>query len=43
MKLGLKNIKAISKITYTAEQPRDYWSDFRGTPDARGYSHYDGL
>ncbi len=43
MKLGLKNIKAISSIRYTVEQPRDYWSDFRRTPDARGYSRYDGL
>jgi DMSO/TMAO reductase YedYZ molybdopterin-dependent catalytic subunit len=38
MKLGLKNIKAITKITYTVEQPKDYWSD-----EDRGYSHYDGL
>jgi len=36
MKLGLKNIKAITKIAYVAEQPRDYWAD-------RGYSKYDGL
>ena len=36
MKLGLKNIKAITKITYTADQPRDYWAE-------RGYSKYDGL
>lgn len=36
MKLGLKNIKAITKIAYTAEQPRDYWAE-------RGYSKYDGL
>lgn len=36
MKLGLKNIKAITKITYTAEQPPDYWGE-------RGYSKYDGL
>jgi hypothetical protein len=43
MKLGLKNIKAISSIRYTMEQPRDYWSDFRRTPDARGYSRYDGI
>jgi len=38
MKLGLKNIKAITKITYTAEEPKDYWSD-----EGRGYSRYDGL
>jgi len=36
MKLGLKNIKAITKITYSAEQPPDYWNE-------RGYSKYDGL
>jgi DMSO/TMAO reductase YedYZ molybdopterin-dependent catalytic subunit len=36
MKLGLKNIKAITKIVYTADQPRDYWAE-------RGYSKYDGL
>jgi DMSO/TMAO reductase YedYZ molybdopterin-dependent catalytic subunit len=36
MKLGLKNIKAITHITYTAEEPRDYWNE-------RGYSKYDGL
>ena len=38
MKLGLKNIKAITKITYTIDEPKDYWSD-----EGRGYSHYDGL
>ena len=36
MKLGLKNIKAITKIAYVSEQPHDYWGD-------RGYSKYDGL
>jgi DMSO/TMAO reductase YedYZ molybdopterin-dependent catalytic subunit len=36
MKLGLKNIKAITKIAYTATEPRDYWAE-------RGYSKYDGL
>jgi DMSO/TMAO reductase YedYZ molybdopterin-dependent catalytic subunit len=36
MKLGLKNIKAITEITYSAEQPDDYWAK-------RGYSKYDGL
>ena len=36
VKLGLKNIKAITHVTYTAEAPRDYWSE-------RGYSRYDGL
>jgi hypothetical protein len=36
VKLGLKNIKAITSIEYTAEEPRDYWN-------IRGYSRYDGL
>ncbi len=36
VKLGLKNVKAITRITYTAEEPKDYWAK-------RGYSHYDGI
>jgi DMSO/TMAO reductase YedYZ molybdopterin-dependent catalytic subunit len=36
MKLGLKNIKAVTAITYSARQPQDYWAE-------RGYSKYDGL
>jgi DMSO/TMAO reductase YedYZ molybdopterin-dependent catalytic subunit len=36
MKLGLKNIKAITAITYSTEEPADYWNE-------RGYSKYDGL
>ena len=36
MKLGLKNIKAVTDIAYTREQPPDYWNE-------RGYSKYDGL
>jgi DMSO/TMAO reductase YedYZ molybdopterin-dependent catalytic subunit len=36
VKLGLKNVKAITKITYLAEEPKDYWA-------LRGYSRYDGL
>jgi DMSO/TMAO reductase YedYZ molybdopterin-dependent catalytic subunit len=36
MKLGLKNIKAITDIEFTAEEPPDYWAKF-------GYSRYDGL
>jgi len=36
MKLGLKNIKAITDIAYTATEPPDYWNE-------RGYSKYDGL
>jgi DMSO/TMAO reductase YedYZ molybdopterin-dependent catalytic subunit len=35
-KLGLKNVKAITRLTYVAEEPRDYWAE-------RGYSHYDGI
>jgi DMSO/TMAO reductase YedYZ molybdopterin-dependent catalytic subunit len=36
MKLGLKNIKAITDIAYTADEPADYWNE-------RGYSRYDGI
>src|SRR5882724_1541418 len=36
VKLGLKNVKAITKITYSANPPRDYWGE-------RGYSRYDGI
>lgn len=36
MKLGLKNIKAITKISYLSQPPADYWNE-------RGYSQYDGL
>jgi DMSO/TMAO reductase YedYZ molybdopterin-dependent catalytic subunit len=36
VKLGLKNVKAITKLTYVAEEPTDYWVQF-------GYSHYDGI
>ncbi len=36
MKLGLKNIKAITSIELTDEEPDDYWNE-------RGYSKYDGL
>jgi DMSO/TMAO reductase YedYZ molybdopterin-dependent catalytic subunit len=36
VKLGLKNVKAITKLTYVAKEPRDYWAK-------RGYSHYDGI
>jgi DMSO/TMAO reductase YedYZ molybdopterin-dependent catalytic subunit len=36
VKLGLKNVKAITRITYVAEEPRDYWVE-------RGYSRYDGI
>jgi len=36
MKLGLKNIKAITSIEYSVEEPADYWNE-------RGYSKYDGL
>jgi DMSO/TMAO reductase YedYZ molybdopterin-dependent catalytic subunit len=36
VKLGLKNVKAITRITYSAEEPRDYWASY-------GYSSYDGI
>ena len=36
VKLGLKNVKATTRITYVAEEPRDYWAE-------RGYSRYDGI
>jgi len=36
VKLGLKNIKAITRITYTKDEPTDYWAK-------RGYSRYDGI
>jgi len=36
VKLGLKNVKAITRISYVAEEPRDYWAE-------RGYSYYDGI
>src|ERR1700678_4102946 len=28
VKLGLENVKAITRITYTAEEPKDYWSRY---------------
>lgn len=36
VKLGLKNVKAVTKITYTVDRPSDYWAE-------RGYSRYDGI
>ena len=36
VKLGLKNGKAITKLTYVAEEPKDYWAK-------RGYSQYEGI
>jgi DMSO/TMAO reductase YedYZ molybdopterin-dependent catalytic subunit len=36
MKLGLKNIKAVTEIAYLGTEPPDYWNE-------RGYSRYDGL
>jgi hypothetical protein len=36
MKLGLKNIKAVTDIAYTSDEPADYWNE-------RGYSKYDGI
>jgi DMSO/TMAO reductase YedYZ molybdopterin-dependent catalytic subunit/ribosomal protein L7/L12 len=36
MKLGLKNIKAITSISYSSKEPDDYWNK-------DGYSYYDGI
>jgi DMSO/TMAO reductase YedYZ molybdopterin-dependent catalytic subunit len=36
VKLGLKNIKAVTRITYTKDEPSDYWAKC-------GYSRYDGI
>jgi DMSO/TMAO reductase YedYZ molybdopterin-dependent catalytic subunit len=36
VKLGLKNVKAITRITYTKDEPADYWAK-------RGYSRCDGI
>jgi DMSO/TMAO reductase YedYZ molybdopterin-dependent catalytic subunit len=36
VKLGLKNVKAVTRITYSAEEPTDYWAQY-------GYSSYDGI
>jgi len=36
VKLGLKNVKAITRISYSVDEPRDYWAE-------RGYSRYDGI
>jgi len=36
VKLGLKNVKAITRIAYSEEEPRDYWARY-------GYSSYDGI
>ena len=36
MKIGLKNIKAITQITYSVEEPADYSA-------IRGYSKYQGI
>jgi DMSO/TMAO reductase YedYZ molybdopterin-dependent catalytic subunit len=36
VKLGLKNLKAVTKLSFVADEPRDYWAE-------RGYSRYDGI
>ena len=36
VKLGLKNVKAVTRISYMADEPKDYWAE-------RGYSRYDGI
>jgi DMSO/TMAO reductase YedYZ molybdopterin-dependent catalytic subunit len=36
VKLGLKNVKAVTKLSFMADEPSDYWAE-------RGYSGYDGI
>jgi DMSO/TMAO reductase YedYZ molybdopterin-dependent catalytic subunit len=36
VKLGLKNVKAVTRLEYLAGEPNDYWAE-------RGYSRYDGI
>jgi DMSO/TMAO reductase YedYZ molybdopterin-dependent catalytic subunit len=36
VKLVLKNIKALTRISYAKDEPTDYWAK-------RGYSRYDGI
>jgi DMSO/TMAO reductase YedYZ molybdopterin-dependent catalytic subunit len=36
VKLGLKNLKAVTKLSFVADEPGDYWAE-------RGYSRYDGI
>ena len=36
VKLGLKNVKAVTRISYSVEEPRDYWTRY-------GYSRYDEI
>lgn len=36
VKLGIKNVKAITSITYGGVEPKDYWA-------RQGYSHFDGI
>jgi DMSO/TMAO reductase YedYZ molybdopterin-dependent catalytic subunit len=36
VKIGLKNIKAITQISYSVEEPADCWT-------IRGYSKYQGI
>jgi DMSO/TMAO reductase YedYZ molybdopterin-dependent catalytic subunit len=36
VKLGSKNVKAVTKLSFVAEEPRDYWAE-------REYSRYDGI
>jgi DMSO/TMAO reductase YedYZ molybdopterin-dependent catalytic subunit len=36
VKLALKNVKAITELTYFAKEPRDYWAE-------RGYSRYEEI
>ena len=36
VKLGLKNVKVVTRLSFVADEPRDYWAE-------RGYSRYDGI
>jgi DMSO/TMAO reductase YedYZ molybdopterin-dependent catalytic subunit len=36
VKLGLKNVKAVTRITYSVHEPSDFWAQY-------GYSSYDGI
>ena len=36
VKLGMKNVKAVTKLSFVVEEPGDYWAE-------RGYSRYDGI
>jgi hypothetical protein len=39
-KLGLKNVKATTRITHVAREPRDYWAMRMLFPSQRGEENY---